>query len=458
MDQVFISHSSRDEGIAVAMCDRLERAGIRCWMASRDILPGQTFAGSISEAIDDSRLMLVVLSKDASKSEHVLNEVNGAVERQLPILPVKVDDSDPSKVLGYYLGKTHWFDASRPPFKSHLDKLARNVQSLLNGRAATIPMAAARRTPESLVDLAGLQILPAEVIDRDKERDRDMEERLSYSVQVSRNKPACLIFIVDQSFSMNRRIAGRDVKKKDAVADVVNNVLYNAVLASTKEDGVRHYFDVGILGYGAGDGVKSVFDSDLVSIDWVADNPLTWKLVQWDEDDGEDGTIRVTEDVPIWLKPFGKGKTLVRDAFEQALTVVREWAEGHKDSFPPIVLHITDGEFTDRDQDPGPAVRQLQEQYTNVGSVLVFNCHLSATEEQPIMFPGTAEAEHLKGHARQLHEMSSPMPEPIRQEAIAQGYQVEMGARGYVRNADLVALVDFLNIGTRPVYAGVAEA
>ena len=449
--QVFISHSSRDKEVAGAICDRFEGGGVRCWMAQRDALPGQNYALSIINAIDASRLVLVVLSKDADDSPHVISEINRAVDRRVPILPVKVDDSALSPELNYYLGKTHWFDASHPPLQAHLDDLASNVERLLTGQQATIPMAAPQHDTGRPVDLAGLQIPPEQVADRDKE----LKKRLSCNVQVSRRKPACLILLVDQSFSMNYRIAGRDTRKKDAVADVVNNVLYNAVLTSTKEDGVRHYFDVGILGYGVDEVVKSAFDQDLVPIGWVADNPRSWVTKAWDEDDGEGGTVRVEEEMPIWLEPFAKGKTLMKPAFGRALAMVRDWTDEHKESFPPIVLHITDGGYTK--EDPAPVVRELQEQSTNVGNALVFNCHLSETEGQTVMFPSAAAAEGFEGRARQLHDMSSPLPEPMREQAMLMGYKVEMGARGYARNVDLASLVNFLDIGTRPVWDGVVE-
>jgi hypothetical protein len=159
--------------------------------------------------------------------------------------------------------------------------------------------------------------------------------------------------------------------------------------------------------------------------------------------------------MPIWFEPFAKGKTLMRVAFERALAVVRAWADEHKDSFPPIVLHITDGGYTEPDQDPAPVVRELQEQCTNVGGALVFNCHLSEKQGQTVMFPSAAAAEGFEVRARQLYEISSPLPEPMRREAVGLGYPVEVGARGYVRNADLASLVQFLDIGTKPVWAGV---
>jgi Mg-chelatase subunit ChlD len=452
--QVFISHSSRDKEAAAAICGRLEVGGLRCWMAPRDLLPGHDYALSIMDAIDASRLMLVVLSKDASMSEHVVNEIDRAVAARVPILPVKVDGFALSRSLAYYLGKTQWFDASRPPLESHLNGLVSNVQRLLTGRSATIATPGAQRNQVQPVHLEGLQIQPEQVADREEET----KERLSYSIVVSRKRPACLILLVDQSFSMNFPIAGTETKKKDAVADVVNNVLYNAVLASTKEDGVRHYFDVGILSYGVDDGVKSAFDQDLVSIGWVADNPRRWVRKEWEEPDGQGGTVQMEQEMPVWLEPFAKGKTLMRSAFERTLAVVMQWTDKHPDSFPPIVLHITDGGFTDNEEDPAPVAQELQDQSTNAGGALVFNCHLSHTEGQTMMFPSAVAADGLEGRARQLHDISSPLPEPMRKEAISMGYQVEVGARGYVRNADLASLVNFLDIGTRPALNSVVEA
>ena len=45
--------------------------------------------------------------------------------------------------------------------------------------------------------------------------------------------------------------------------------------------------------------------------------------------------------------------------------------------------------------------------------------------------------------------MSSPLPDPMRRQAEPKGYRVGIGARGYAFNADMVTMIDFLDIGTR---------
>ena len=73
---LFISHSSQDEKSALALCEELERASHRCWLAQRDILAGQEWADSIITAIGQSSAMLLVFSKNSHDSPQVLREVN----------------------------------------------------------------------------------------------------------------------------------------------------------------------------------------------------------------------------------------------------------------------------------------------------------------------------------------------------------------------------------------------
>src|SRR6266508_4510824 len=92
-------------------------------------------------------------------------------------------------------------------------------------------------------------------------------QRGTYNAEISRQNPACLIFLIDQSGSMEEPIAGgTGEKKKQVVADAINRLLYNTVLRCAKEDGVRPYFDVGVWSYGGNEEVKAAFGQDLLSI------------------------------------------------------------------------------------------------------------------------------------------------------------------------------------------------
>ena len=129
---VFISHSSKDKPVADAVCAALERSGVRCWVAPRDILPGANWAESILKAIADSRLIVLVFSRHTQESQHIPREVERAVHHGIAIAPVRIDDVMPAGDLEYFLSSSHWMDAMSPPLDRHLDALCRQVRTLLD--------------------------------------------------------------------------------------------------------------------------------------------------------------------------------------------------------------------------------------------------------------------------------------------------------------------------------------
>lgn len=121
-----------------------------------------------------------------------------------------------------------------------------------------------------------------------------------------------------------------------------------------------------------------------------------------------------------------------------------KWISGHQQCFPPVVMHITDGEAMDGDPIPhADAIRSLA---TDDGNVLLFNCHLSSAEHDPIMFPSNME-QLPDDFARTLYRMSSVLPPPMVRLASCNGFKVEPNARGFVFNADSVSLLQFIDMG-----------
>ena len=78
---------------------------------------------------------------------------------------------------------------------------------------------------------------------------------MPYQAEISRENPTCILFVIDQSGSMDEITeAGRS--KAAFVADVLNKTLYTLITSCSKSDGVRNYFDVGVIAY-AGSQVTS---------------------------------------------------------------------------------------------------------------------------------------------------------------------------------------------------------
>ena len=128
---VFISYSSVDKNVTDALCHFLEERKIRCWIAPRDILPGQEYADAIVHAISNVKIFVLVCSKDSLQSQWVRKETNLAVSDNKIIIPFKIADcSLEGTAMKLYLGDRHWIDAIPYPNKA-FDNLLIAISSLL---------------------------------------------------------------------------------------------------------------------------------------------------------------------------------------------------------------------------------------------------------------------------------------------------------------------------------------
>lgn len=129
---VFISYPHAQKNLADAVCATLEQNKIRCWIAPRDVLPGEPFAKAIIRAINESRLFVLIFSAETNESDHVKNEVERAVSKGLSIIVFRVQDVVPTEEMEYYLSRRHWLDAMTPPIEAHFQKLVRAIRVLLS--------------------------------------------------------------------------------------------------------------------------------------------------------------------------------------------------------------------------------------------------------------------------------------------------------------------------------------
>lgn len=109
MAEIFISYSSKDEQIANEMCNAFEKEGISCWIAPRNIQVGKEYGGEIIKGIENCKVLFLCLSKSSNESQHVLREVERAVNRKMPIIVYQHEETKLSKSLEYFLASTQWF-------------------------------------------------------------------------------------------------------------------------------------------------------------------------------------------------------------------------------------------------------------------------------------------------------------------------------------------------------------
>lgn len=274
---------------------------------------------------------------------------------------------------------------------------------------------------------------------------------MSYSAEISRSNPSCFLFVIDQSGSMADPFGGEAGKRKaDGVADALNRLLQNLVIKCAKAEGVRDYYSIGVIGYGAKVGpafLGTLAGKELVPISEVAANPARIEERSKKVDDGAGGLVEQKVRFPIWIDPVAHQGTPMRQAMTLAETTLKTFVAAHPDSFPPIVIHITDGESTDGD--PTEAMRNVTGIQSSDGNVLLFNVHLSSNPNQPIAYPNAPDALPDK-YAKLLFETASELTPFMQSIAREQGFNVQPGARGFVFNGDLALVIQSLDIGTRP--------
>lgn len=132
---VFISYASHDAPIAEALCSALEQGGVACWLAPRNVRPGDFYADSIVQAINGCALLVLVLSQSAIDSPHVLREVERASAKRRPIIAFRIDTAALPPGLEYFLSTSQWIDASAAP----VDRLFAKMLEAARSRIGSAP-------------------------------------------------------------------------------------------------------------------------------------------------------------------------------------------------------------------------------------------------------------------------------------------------------------------------------
>jgi hypothetical protein len=238
--------------------------------------------------------------------------------------------------------------------------------------------------------------------------------------------------------------------KAKFLSDVLNKTLMQLIPRCTRADGVRNYFDVGVIRY-SGSEVGSGFQGALAErilhpISEIEANPLVIEERTKTVDDGAGGMTKQSVKFPVWFEPKCDGGTPMCAAMKKTAEVLVEWCDTHPSSYPPTVIHVTDGESGDGD--PEEIADGLKQISTEDGNCLLFNLHVSIQEGQSVLFPSSPDA-LPDTFSQLLFRMSSMFPPHLISVAQGRDYQADAGSRFFAYKADIKGIVDFFDIGTR---------
>ena len=279
---------------------------------------------------------------------------------------------------------------------------------------------------------------------------------MNYTQSITRRHRTAFVLAIDQSGSMVEELEfrGRRTSKAAAVAEVANSLLSELLLRATREGEVRDYYDIAVVGY-SGEGVHSLLSANetFVPVSALRNAVRNTRRVSIERrlPDGQPAFNEVT--VSEWIAPAASGQTPMYEALLYVHDLVEAWCRRpeHRESFPPLVFNITDGEATDCDDAELRAVAgQIKSLRTADGNVLLVNIHIAAGDTpHTVFFPSAEEASYPNRYAEVLYDCSSPMPE-VFNEAIreAKGPGVLPPFRGMSFNASAEELITMLNIGS----------
>jgi uncharacterized protein YegL len=285
-----------------------------------------------------------------------------------------------------------------------------------------------------------------------------------YDTRISRDRPACFVFLIDQSGSMANTWGIDSTKTKaEIVADYVNNSINELINICQKSDPKPlHYFDICVIGYGQdGEKAQILWEGELEGKTFISPADLK------ENPTGDQGEIEVERrtfkgvtlvKIPVtyWFKPVAKSLTPMGAGIDLCSEILNEWVKKHPNSFPPIVINITDGEQTDCENvvliEKAHNLKQVKTLY---GKTIFFNIHITDGDEDAVIFPSEISELPDEEQCKTLYSMSSNLPEIFNRRV-----SHEIKKSDLMPNSQYVAMayqasirqfVKFLDIGTKTV-------
>jgi hypothetical protein len=166
---IFISYASQDQKVASTLCKALEGRGYPCWIAARDIAPGENFQISIVRAIRAARIMLLVFTGNSNNSEEMAKELALASQSRLIVVPLRIEDVRQNDAFAYEFATRQWIDFFAD-WETAMEQLAQRISVALATEAvqpaAAAPAPASQPGPTLDVIAAAIASQPAEAAGR----------------------------------------------------------------------------------------------------------------------------------------------------------------------------------------------------------------------------------------------------------------------------------------------------
>jgi uncharacterized protein YegL len=269
---------------------------------------------------------------------------------------------------------------------------------------------------------------------------------MSNSKQWSSSTPGYIIFLVDQSGSMNEPCSQNETKAK-FTAVVINRTINELILINSAGNKVKDRVFISIIGYG-GSGGTSIDEIRSDYLSKFADNPIRIESGKQKVPDGNGGLIEIDVQNPIFIEPVATGLTPMGSAFETVKNLIEKWIQEKPNNPAPVIINISDGmPCPDEEEQKSKTIAQeIMMLSCTDGHPLIFNAHIGDSINKCLC--SVSENELPDEQAKFLFTISSKIPDSYKEAAKKQELDVKDNSRGFVSNADPETFIKFINFGS----------
>lgn len=138
METVFISHSSADASFANGLASDIETDGLQCWLAPRDVIGGMSWVEQIVAGIERCAAFVLILTEHANRSDHVVREVQMAIDLGKPIVALRDRRVEPRREFAFLLNSQHWILFDEGEYEEIRRQLRRSFAALITSSGSGI--------------------------------------------------------------------------------------------------------------------------------------------------------------------------------------------------------------------------------------------------------------------------------------------------------------------------------
>jgi hypothetical protein len=279
-----------------------------------------------------------------------------------------------------------------------------------------------------------------------------------YQQSITHINRTAIVIAIDSSISMQEwtTLHNTPMRKMEAASIIANFIIDELTLRTTRGEEVRNYYDIMVIAY-SGDGVEVVVGDEhggMIGISHLVENTPQPKCYHINQECNQERGISTPITLHEWVSPKACGTTPIYEAFSHIKRVLSDWCDNphNRDSFPPLVINISDGGCNDADyNDIVDIAKDIKELHTFDGSTLFVNIYLATDEGQnncSLVFPEEEET-IADEQERLLYEMSSTLPEELEHVIYELSrHKCHRARKCFARNASICEVLAFANIGT----------